>query len=302
MKIHCLHSKSDIHQFDAYDSQMSPLKSDKLENKRIILTLEPPTAIRYLYTYKTCITRRNQNVGYSKNCSTRRRSLFLNFNKNYLNLENTPIKFLLKDTNESFGLRVELKKNVHRRWRKEVENISDRRGAREGVARNILEINVNANDDIQLHRKHPVQEADLQSGVAGETERKRKDRKRKEGGTSGWKKLTVGGGGGGSKHQVLPHCKVPLRSNTGRLFHRARFFFSFLTLLSIAIVSETPGAWTRRCRHWPRGVFRIYKRPEEPLVLANSPAGDSLKEICEFAFQHAMYVRFTRGYGWIFRT
>lgn len=80
------------------------------------------------------------------------------------------------------------------------------------------------------------------------------------------------------------------------------FFFSFLTLLSIAIVSETPGAWTRRCRHWPRGVFRIYKRPEEPLVLANSPAGDSLKEICEFAFQQAMYVRFTRGYGWIFRT
>lgn len=91
----------------------------------------------------------------------------------------------MKDTNESFGLRVELKKNVHRRWRKKVENISDRRGAREGVARNILEINVNTNDDIQLHRKHPVQEADLQSGVAGETERKRKDRKRKEGGMSG---------------------------------------------------------------------------------------------------------------------
>lgn len=141
--------------------------------------------------------------------------------------------------------------------------------------------------------KRPTYSRGLQ---AKPKERERREERRGE------KNLLWGVEEGGSKHEVLPHCKVPLRSNTGRLFHRARFFFSFLTLLSIAIVSETPGAWTRRCRYWPRGVFRIYKRPEEPLVLANSPAGDSLKEICEFAFQHAIYVRFTRGYGWIFRT
>lgn len=34
MKIHCLHSKPDIYQFDVYDSQVFSLKSDKLENKR----------------------------------------------------------------------------------------------------------------------------------------------------------------------------------------------------------------------------------------------------------------------------
>lgn len=78
-----------------------------------------------------------------------------------------------------------IKKNIRRRQREEVENISDRRDARGGVARNILEINVNANDDIQLHRKHPVREADSQSRVAGETEGRNKDRQRREGGMSG---------------------------------------------------------------------------------------------------------------------
>lgn len=62
----------------------------------------------------------------------------------------------------------------------------DRRDARGGVARNILEINVNANDDIQLHRKHPVREADSQSRVAGETRRREQGQtERKEGGMSG---------------------------------------------------------------------------------------------------------------------
>ena len=61
-----------------------------------------------------------------------------------------------------------------------------------GVARNILEINVNANDDIQLHRKHPVREADSQSRVAGETVGRNKDRQRKGGRNVGVKK-TYGG-------------------------------------------------------------------------------------------------------------